>query len=63
MQGTIAKVLTERGRKVEADEPVGILETTRTEGGIRTLKSGTVAEVRVEVEQAVRPGSPLIVIE
>jgi acetyl-CoA/propionyl-CoA carboxylase biotin carboxyl carrier protein len=63
MQGTIVRVLVEVGQKVEADEPVCILEAMKMESEVRSQKSGTVSEVRVESGQTVRSGDPLVLVE
>jgi acetyl-CoA/propionyl-CoA carboxylase biotin carboxyl carrier protein len=63
MQGTIVKVLVQEGQKVEADQPVCILEAMKMESEVRSQKAGTVAEVRVQAGQTVRSGEPLILVE
>jgi acetyl-CoA/propionyl-CoA carboxylase biotin carboxyl carrier protein len=63
MQGTIVRVLVQEGQKVEADQPVCILEAMKMESEVRSQKAGTVAEVRVEAGQTVRLGEPLIMVE
>jgi acetyl-CoA/propionyl-CoA carboxylase biotin carboxyl carrier protein len=63
MQGTIVRVLVEKGQEVEADEPVCILEAMKMESEVRSQKAGTVSEVRVEAGQTVRSGDPLVLVE
>jgi len=63
MQGTIVKVLVEKGQEVAADEPVCILEAMKMESEVRSQKAGIVSEIRVEAGQTVRSGEPLIFVE
>jgi acetyl-CoA/propionyl-CoA carboxylase biotin carboxyl carrier protein len=63
MQGTIVKVLVEKGQEVAADEPVCILEAMKMESEVRSQKAGIVSEVRVEAGQTVRSGESLIFVE
>ncbi len=63
MQGTIVKVLVEKGQEVGIDEPVCVLEAMKMESEIRTRSEGTVSEVHVEAGRAVRSGEPLITVE
>jgi acetyl-CoA/propionyl-CoA carboxylase, biotin carboxylase, biotin carboxyl carrier protein len=63
MQGTIVKVLVEKGQEVAADEPVCILEAMKMESEVRSQKAGTVSEIRVEAGQTVRSGETLISVE
>jgi acetyl-CoA/propionyl-CoA carboxylase biotin carboxyl carrier protein len=63
MQGTIVKVLVEKGQEVAADEPVCILEAMKMESEVRSQKAGTISEIRVEAGQTVRSGETLISVE
>ncbi len=63
MQGTIVKVLVEKGQEVSVDEPVCLLEAMKMESEIRAQKDGVVSEVLVEAGQAVRSGDALVVLE
>ena len=63
MQGTIVKVLVQKGQEVSVDEPVCLLEAMKMESEIRAQKDGVVSEVLVEAGQAVRSGDPLVVLE
>jgi acetyl-CoA/propionyl-CoA carboxylase biotin carboxyl carrier protein len=63
MQGTIVKVLVEKGQEVAADEAVCLLEAMKMESEVRAQRAGRVLEVLVEAGQTVRPGEPLVVLE
>jgi acetyl-CoA/propionyl-CoA carboxylase, biotin carboxylase, biotin carboxyl carrier protein len=63
MQGTIVKVLVEKGQEVSLDDPVCTLEAMKMESEIRAKKDGVVSEVLVEAGKTVRSGDPLVVIE
>ncbi len=63
MQGTIVKVLVEKGQEVAADQPVCILEAMKMESEIRAQKAGKIVKVLIEVGKIVRSGEPLVVLE
>jgi len=62
MQGTIVKVLVEKGDTVEVGQAVAILEAMKMENHINAEKSGTVTEVKVSAGQAVGAGDVIIEI-
>ena len=63
MQGTIVKLLLQVGDKVEAGEPVAVLEAMKMENNIAAGRSGTVTEIRVQVGDSVGGGDTIAVIE
>jgi acetyl-CoA/propionyl-CoA carboxylase biotin carboxyl carrier protein len=63
MQGTIVKVLVEVGSKVEAGQPVVILEAMKMENQIQAEISGTVTKVKVAPGETVGSGDIVVVIE
>jgi acetyl-CoA/propionyl-CoA carboxylase biotin carboxyl carrier protein len=63
MQGTIVKVLVEEGSKVEAGQPVVILEAMKMENQIQAEISGTVTKVKVAPGDTVGSGDIVVVIE
>jgi acetyl-CoA/propionyl-CoA carboxylase biotin carboxyl carrier protein len=63
MQGTIVKVLTEVGAKVEAGDPLLVLEAMKMENQITAQTSGTVKDLRVAAGDSVGTGDVLVVIE
>jgi acetyl-CoA/propionyl-CoA carboxylase biotin carboxyl carrier protein len=63
MQGTIVKVLVEKGQEIAADEAVCLLEAMKMESEIRAQRAGKVREVLVEAGKTVRSGEPLVVLE
>jgi acetyl-CoA/propionyl-CoA carboxylase biotin carboxyl carrier protein len=62
MQGTIVKVLVEKGQFVEAGSAICVLEAMKMENSIVAHTSGTVEELRVEAGQSVETGSTIAVI-
>ena len=62
MQGTIVKVLVKEGQKVEAGEPVCVLEAMKMENSILAPAAGTVESIAVQAGQSVQSGAPLAVI-
>ena len=63
MQGTIVKVLVEVGTKVEAGQPVVILEAMKMENQIQAEIAGTVTKVKVAPGDTVGAGDIVVVIE
>ena len=63
MQGTIVKVLVEVGAKVEAGQPVVILEAMKMENQIQAEIPGTVTKVKVAPGDTVGSGDIVVVIE
>ena len=63
MQGTIIKLLLQVGDKVEAGEPVAVLEAMKMENNIAAGRSGTVTEIRVQVGDSVGGGDTIAVID
>ena len=62
MQGTIVKVLVKEGQKVEAGEPVCVLEAMKMENNIAADKAGTISEIKVAEGQSVGSGDVVAVI-
>ncbi|HYI44335.1 MAG TPA: acetyl-CoA carboxylase biotin carboxylase subunit [Actinomycetota bacterium] len=62
MQGTIVKVLVEKGQEVKAGEVVCVLEAMKMENSILAHTDGSVAELNVEAGQSVETGATLAVI-
>jgi acetyl-CoA/propionyl-CoA carboxylase biotin carboxyl carrier protein len=63
MQGTIVKVLVDVGSKVEAGQPVVILEAMKMENQIQSEISGTVTKVKVAPGDTVGSGDIVVVVE
>jgi acetyl-CoA/propionyl-CoA carboxylase biotin carboxyl carrier protein len=63
MQGTILEVLVHDGGRVEAGDPVVILEAMKMETTISAPASGVVTQIRVEAGQSVRSGETLAIVE
>jgi acetyl-CoA/propionyl-CoA carboxylase, biotin carboxylase, biotin carboxyl carrier protein len=62
MQGTIVKVLVEKGQKVKAGETVCVLEAMKMENAILAHVDGTVEELDVEAGKSVETGTRIAVI-
>ena len=62
MQGTIIKLLVAVDDQVEAGQPVAVLEAMKMENNIVAGRSGTVAEIRVNVGDSVGGGDTIAVI-
>ncbi|HEX2239989.1 MAG TPA: acetyl-CoA carboxylase biotin carboxylase subunit [Actinomycetota bacterium] len=62
MQGTIVKVLVEKGQQVEAGEPVCILEAMKMENSILAHVAGKVEELNVAPGQSVETGATIALI-
>jgi acetyl-CoA/propionyl-CoA carboxylase biotin carboxyl carrier protein len=63
MQGTILKVLVEKGQTIEAGDVVCILEAMKMENHIASTSGGTVAEVSIKPGDVVEAGQGLVTIE
>ncbi len=63
MQGTIVKVLVNKGDTVEAGQAVLVLEAMKMENHINAETGGTVSDVRVAAGDTVGTGDVLVVIE
>ena len=63
MQGTILKVLAKQGDRVEAGEPVVILEAMKMETTIAAARAGTITDLPVDVGESVGAGQVVAVIE
>ena len=62
MQGTIVKVLVERGQAVKAGDAVVVLEAMKMENSILAHLAGTVEELKVGEGQSVETGATIAVI-
>ena len=56
MQGTIVKVLVEKGDAVEIGQPICVLEAMKMENNINAERAGTITEVKVKPGQTVGAG-------
>ena len=63
MPATVVNVVVEAGTRVEAGEPVVILEAMKMELTIRASHAGVVRAVRCAVGDLVRPGTVLVEID
>ena len=63
MQGTIVNVLVEEGSKIEAGDPICVLEAMKMENNVMAEKSGVIKEVLVSKGDSVGAGDVLAVIE
>jgi acetyl-CoA/propionyl-CoA carboxylase, biotin carboxylase, biotin carboxyl carrier protein len=62
MQGTVVKVLVEKGQEVKIGETVLVLEAMKMENAIQAHVDGKVEDVKVIPGQSVQTGAPLVVI-
>ena len=62
MQGTIVKVHVKAGDKVEANQPICVLEAMKMENEVRSPTAGEVVDLRVQAGDTVSPGAVLAVI-
>jgi acetyl-CoA/propionyl-CoA carboxylase, biotin carboxylase, biotin carboxyl carrier protein len=62
MQGTIVKVLVEKGASVKAGDAVCVLEAMKMENSILAHTEGTVEELMVSAGQSVETGATIAVI-
>jgi acetyl-CoA/propionyl-CoA carboxylase, biotin carboxylase, biotin carboxyl carrier protein len=63
MQGTIIKVLVEKGQEIRAGEVVCILEAMKMENHIASMRDGEVTELPIRAGQVVETGQILAVID
>jgi acetyl-CoA/propionyl-CoA carboxylase biotin carboxyl carrier protein len=63
MQGTIVKVLVEKGQQIQAGDVVCILEAMKMENSIVSRRSGEVTELPMEPGQVVETGQTLAIID
>jgi acetyl-CoA/propionyl-CoA carboxylase biotin carboxyl carrier protein len=63
MQGTILKVLVEKGQSIEAGDVVCILEAMKMENHIASTSSGTITDVAIQVGSVVEAGQAIVTIE
>jgi len=63
MQGTIVKILVQVGEKIEAGQPVVVLEAMKMENQIQAERSGTIADIKVAAGDTVGAGDVVVVIE
>lgn len=61
--GKIISVDVKVGDQVQEDDVLCVLESMKMENPIVSTVSGTVVEVAVKVDQAVKSGDPVAVIE
>jgi acetyl-CoA/propionyl-CoA carboxylase biotin carboxyl carrier protein len=63
MQGTIVKVLVEKGQRIEAGDVVCILEAMKMENHIASTREGEITDLPIRPGQVVELGSLLAVID
>lgn len=63
MQGTIVKVHVRAGDKVEANQPLCVLEAMKMENEVRSPTAGEVVDLRVQPGDTVASGSVLAIIK
>jgi acetyl-CoA/propionyl-CoA carboxylase biotin carboxyl carrier protein len=63
MQGTILKVLVEKGQEIRAGEVVCILEAMKMENHIASTRDGEVTQLPIRAGQVVETGQTLAVID
>ncbi len=63
MQGTVVKVLVTVGQRVEASDPVVVLEAMKMENSILAGHAGVVTELRIQAGATVGTGDVVAVIE
>ena len=63
MQGTIVKVLVEKGQEIRAGEVICILEAMNMENHIASTRDGEVTELPIRAGQVVETGQTLAVID
>jgi acetyl-CoA/propionyl-CoA carboxylase, biotin carboxylase, biotin carboxyl carrier protein len=63
MQGTILKVLVEKGQEIRAGEVVCILEAMKMENHIASTRDGEVTDLPIRAGQVVETGQTLAVID
>ncbi len=63
MQGTILKVLVEKGQEIEAGDVICILEAMKMENHVASPRGGVVTELPIKAGQVVQTGQVLAVID
>ena len=63
MQGTILKVLVEKGQEIRAGEVVCILEAMKMENHIACAREGEITDLPIRAGQVVNTGQLLAVID
>jgi acetyl-CoA/propionyl-CoA carboxylase biotin carboxyl carrier protein len=63
MQGTILKVVVEKGQEIRAGEVVCVLEAMKMENHIASMRDGEVTELPIRAGQVVETGQTLAVID
>lgn len=63
MQGTIVKVHVRAGDKVEANQPVCVLEAMKMENEVRSPTAGEVVDLRVQPGDTVASGAVLAIVK
>ena len=63
MQGTILRVLVEKGQEIEAGDAICILEAMKMENTIASSREGVVTELPIESGQVVETDQTLAVID
>ena len=63
MQGTIVKVLVEKGQPIQAGDVVCILEAMKMENHIASTREGEITELPIRPGQVVETGQLLAVID
>jgi acetyl-CoA/propionyl-CoA carboxylase biotin carboxyl carrier protein len=62
MQGTIVKVHVKAGDRVEAGEPICVLEAMKMENEVRSPIAGEVVDLRVQPGDTVANGAVIAVV-
>ena len=60
--GLIVNILVGEGDKIEADQPVIILEAMKMENELRAQRDGVVKEILINIGESVEQGAELILI-
>ena len=63
MQGTIVKVHVRAGDKVEANQPICVLEAMKMENEVRSPTAGEVVDLRVQPGDTVAVGAVLAIVK
>jgi acetyl-CoA/propionyl-CoA/long-chain acyl-CoA carboxylase, biotin carboxylase, biotin carboxyl carrier protein len=63
MQGTILRVMVEKGQRIEAGDAICILEAMKMENHIASTRDGEVTELPIRPGQVVQTGQTLAVID
>jgi acetyl-CoA/propionyl-CoA carboxylase biotin carboxyl carrier protein len=63
MQGTIVKVHVKAGDRVEANQPICVLEAMKMENEVRSLGAGEVVDLRVQAGDTVAVGAVIAIVK